>query len=264
MEILNKGEYTGEIVSQLVVEGSIITNTHYSIKKNNPDWHYHENLHICFVFEGGKAETKKNTLYTQKNGSVFFYHSEEKHRWISPNPVSKSANIEISTDFLKKYTVSEQDIKDSIQQNVAARTLILKMQHEMLLDDGNSCASIHALLLELISYSKTTQSKDMPHWIVRLTELLHDNWNEPMTLQYMAESIGVHPITISKHFRKFFACTLGEYQRKLKIEKSIQLIKNRDRSLSEIAFHCGFADQSHFIRNFKEMTGFLPKHFQNF
>jgi AraC family transcriptional regulator len=72
-----------------------------------------------------------------------------------------------------------------------------------------------------------------------------------------------HSITISKHFRKYFSCTLGKYLRKLKVEKSIPLIKNSPMSLTEIALHCGFAEQSHFTRSFKQMTSFLPKDFRN-
>ncbi len=264
MFVLNKGEYTGEIISRINIDGSIITNTHYSTKKNNSDWHYHKNLHICFVFQGGKAETRNNTLYTKKDGSVFFYHSEEKHRWISPQLISKSANIEIGSNFLKKYGLSELDIKKAIQENIDAKTLILKMQQEMLINDESCHATIQTLLLELVSYSKNSQPKNTPKWVTILTNLLYDNWNEQMTLTEMATIVGVHPVTISKYFRKYFSCTLGEYQRKLKIDKSIQLIKDSKMSLSEIAFYCGFADQSHFIRNFKKKTGFLPKTFQQF
>tara|TARA_R110002073_G_scaffold123234_2_gene266892 strand:- start:77432 stop:78226 length:795 start_codon:yes stop_codon:yes gene_type:complete len=264
MKLLNKGEYTGEIVSKMTIHDSIVTTTHYSSKENNSDWHSHENLHICFVFQGGKAETKKETSYTQKGGSIFFYHAQEKHRWISPNPVSKSANIEIGHDFLTQYSLKEPEIKKAIQENVSAKTLMLKMQQEMILNESNSYNSLENLLLELVSFSKGSETKKTPAWITSLTELLHDQWNEPMSLHEIALIIGVHPVTVSKFFRKYFSCTLGEYQRKLKIEKSIQLIKESELSLTEIAFLCGFTDQSHFIRNFKKMTGFLPKDFQRF
>lgn len=264
MKLLTKGEYTGEIVSKMMIDDSLVTTTHYSSKENNPDWHYHENLHICFVFQGGKAETKKETSYTQKGGSIFFYHAQEKHRWISPNPVSKSANIEIGSQFLDKHSLKESDIKKAIQDNIDAKSLMLKMQQEMLLNESNSYSSIESLLLELVSFSKKLSPRKTPPWITSLTELLHEHWNEPMSLQEIALIIGVHPVTISKFFRKYFSCTLGEYQRKIKIEKSIQLIKESKLSLTEIAFLCGFTDQSHFIRNFKNMTGFLPKKFQQF
>ncbi len=264
MEILKKGEYTGDIVRLLNIDGSIITNTYYSREKNNPDWHFHENFHICFVFQGGKAETNKSSTYSKKEGSILSYHSGEKHRWISSKSVSKSANIEIGNDFLNKYGLSENSIKENLYKKIDSKSIILKIQKEMLINSDESSVCIHSLLLELVSDSNKPQRRGTPHWILVLNELLHDNWNEQMTLKEMSESIGVHPVTISKYFRKYFTCTLGEYQRKLKIDHSIQLIKNSDMSLSEIAFHCGFADQSHFIRNFKKMTGFLPKHFQKF
>lgn len=264
MKILKQGEYTGDIIRRLNIDGNIITNTHYSTEKNNPDWHFHENFHICFVFQGGKAETNRNSTYSKKEGSIFSYHSGEKHRWISYNTISKSANIEIGDDFFGKYSLSEDSIKENLSKNVDAKAIILKMQNEMMVNSSESPAAIHSLLLELVSDSNESHTKHIPYWAITLNELLHDHWNEQMTLKEMSEAVGVHPVTISKFFRKYFGCTLGEHQRKLRIEQSIQLIKNSNLSLSEIAFHCGFADQSHFIRNFKKMTGFLPKHFQKF
>jgi AraC family transcriptional regulator len=56
---------------------------------------------------------------------------------------------------------------------------------------------------------------------------------------------------------------LGEYLRKLKVQKSIALIKNSELPLTEIAYLCGFSDQSHFTKVFKETLGFLPKEFRH-
>lgn len=263
MFVLNEGQYTGNIVNKVQVEGSIITHTHYSAPNSSPDWHYHQNLHICFVFQGGKSETKKRTLYTQKAGSIFFYHPEEVHRWISPEPISKSANIEISDDFLKKYHLSPANIQMALQKNVDTRALILKMQREMLLAPTDNHTNLLMLLLELVSTPPSVAGSGvLPKWVCLVDELLQDRWNEHLSLHQMASLVGVHPVTISKHFRKYFHCTFGEYQRKLKIDRSIALIKDSDMILSEIAHYCGFVDQSHFIKNFKKRTGFLPKHFQ--
>ncbi|AXT50698.1 AraC family transcriptional regulator [Aquimarina sp. BL5] len=264
MIALHKGEYTGDIIHSTYIEGSTITNTLYAVNKNNPEWHYHENLHICFVFEGGKAETRHQTSYSKKEGSIFFYHSEEKHRWISPLPVSKSANIEIEQGFLQKYNLTEAAIKNAILSNINAKALILKIQNELLVKGNHNHINLQTLLLELVSHQKQKTYTEQPRWVILLNQLLNDSWNESISLQEIAIQVGAHPVTISKNFRKYFHCNLGEYRRKLKIEKSIDLIKNTQLSLSEIAFHCGFTDQSHFIRNFKELTGFLPKDYRKF
>ena len=261
---LLQGEYTGNVIQHLKMDDSIITNTQYAKANNNTNWHYHENLHICFVFEKGKSETLKRTLYTENEGSIFFYHAEEKHRWISPSPVSKSANIEISTSFLKKYNLTEENIYNSLKKNIHAKALMLKIQHEMTSQKTTNIAAISTLLLELTNYDVNTKNYNTPLWVNNLKELLHTYWNTNLSLEFISQKLNIHPITISKNFRTYFNCTLGEYQRKIKIAKSIHLIKNYKMSLTEIAFYCGFADQSHFSRNFKHYTGFSPRHFKNF
>jgi AraC family transcriptional regulator len=44
----------------------------------------------------------------------------------------------------------------------------------------------------------------------------------------------------------------------MRIEKSLSLLPDKNLSLTEIAFDCGFADQSHFLRCFKQITGNTP------
>jgi AraC family transcriptional regulator len=51
---------------------------------------------------------------------------------------------------------------------------------------------------------------------------------------------------------------MGEYIRKLRVEKSFALLAGDDLSLTDIAFACGFADQSHFLRCFKQFGGSNP------
>ncbi|WP_103070438.1 helix-turn-helix domain-containing protein [Aquimarina sediminis] len=264
MTFLNQGEYTGEIIQSHHIDDSIITNTIYTKRKSNPNWHYHENLHICFVYEGGKAQTKHQTTYSKKDGSVFFYHAEELHRWISPTPTSRSANIEIGRSFLKKYNFTEQDIKKAIDTNVNTKAIILRIQKELLCSTHINHVHLQCLLLELVSCQKQKKYLSTPRWVVLLHELLHEKWNEVVSLEEISKYVGAHPVTVSKNFRKYFHCTLGEYRRKLKVEKTIDLIKNTSLSLSEIAFLCGFTDQSHFTRNFKKHTGFLPRDYRKF
>jgi AraC family transcriptional regulator len=87
---------------------------------------------------------------------------------------------------------------------------------------------------------------------------MHDRWNESLSLQVLSDETGIHPVTISYYFPKYFACTFGAYMRKLKVSHALTLMKAGNTSLTSIAYECGFADQSHFIHTFKNLTGFLP------
>lgn len=262
MFVLSKGKSTGKVVNSLDDNGVIISTTHYSVEECGQGLHYHENPHICFLLAGGDMESRNNLSYERKTGDIYFYYAGEEHASISRKSVSKHTNIEFGQAFLKKYNLSESQIERAVKDNLDAKFLILKMQQEMLLDDDCSHPAIQSLLLNLIDYSKNPAHEFVPKWVRRLDDLLNDKWNEQLTLENLSTAVETHPVTISKYFRRYFSCTLGEYLRKLKIGKSLSLIKNSEMSLTEIAFHCGFADQSHFTRNFKEMTGFLPKDFR--
>ena len=259
-QCFKQGQYTGIIEDRVAINGGLVTRTYYT-PNSNPHWHYHENLHIVFVFQNGLSQTKHLSTYTDKKGNITCFHAGEVHRYLSDEPLSKSANIELSSWFLKKYDFSEEAIFDNIKKQKAAKSIMLNIQSELISKDVNLRENILALLLEFISKPNSI-SLSTPKWIILLEELLHDNWNRDYSLDQLSEILNIHPVTISKHFKKYFGCTLGRYRRKIRIEKSIDLIKYSGWSLSEIAHYCGFSDQSHFIRNFKAQTNLLPNFYK--
>ena len=117
--------------------------------------------------------------------------------------------------------------------------------------------------LNLVHRAQKLQQKErLPSWVKTIRALLQDRCTEKITLQELAAVADVHPVTISKYFPAYFSCTLGDYMRKLNVEKALRLIKDPGVSLSGVTYACGFADQSHFIRTFKHYTGFLPAAYQ--
>jgi AraC family transcriptional regulator len=262
MFALGTGESSGKIVKSFSNGGAIVSAAHYSVEECSQGMHYHENPHICFLFQGGDVESRRNRSYERQTGDVFFYFAGEKHGSVSRRKLSKHLIIEFGNDFRERYNLAETQIERAVRDNLDAKFLMLKIQQELLIEDDCSPAAMQTLLLNLFDFSDKTAHKFMPQWARRLEDLLDEKWNEPITLEELSAILETHPVTISKNFRRYFSCTLGEYLRKLKISKSLALIKNSEMSLTEIAFHCGFADQSHFTRNFKEMTGLLPKDFR--
>ncbi|MEO1655562.1 MAG: helix-turn-helix transcriptional regulator, partial [Bacteroidota bacterium] len=75
----------------------------------------------------------------------------------------------------------------------------------------------------------------------------------------LAQELQLHPVSISKYFSKYRSSTLGDYMRKLKVDRAVRLLLNSSQSLAEVAYACGFSDQSHMTRLFKTYIGFSPK-----
>ncbi|HYE74993.1 MAG TPA: helix-turn-helix transcriptional regulator, partial [Blastocatellia bacterium] len=185
------------------------------------------------------------------------------HRNLNTLHPSKNLNIEIEDTFFSNYSLNPAIFDDLAVESAAVKLSMLRVYRECISDDVYSCTVIHSMLLDLIvSHRREKRSGEHPKWVSTVKEIIHDRWNENISLKELSHLANVHPVTISKNFSKYFSCTLGEYLRRVKIEKSLYLISQTEQALTEIALQCGFADQSHFIRTFRAMTGFLPKHFR--
>lgn len=258
---LEKGQYTGEIGEIQFFTGITLGTTSYVDFTEESSMHYHQNPHISLLLTGGHIEKRSKTSFKRNPGDVLFCHAGESHQFITEES-SRNLNIELDEDFLKEYEISENEIEHALSHNLDTKLQILKMFAECKNKDEDTETSVQMLLLDLIKTSRKEKAASKPQWIDKLLCILQDNWNEALTLKELAFMLQVHPVTLSKYFSKYFSCTLGEYRRKLRISKSIALLKNSSRSITEIAYECGFFDHSHFTRNFKEMTGFSPKKFQ--
>lgn len=257
---LNKGIYSGNVQELKEHAGFITSKTVYE-GDYHADFHYHENPHLSFILQGGNFEYKNGKASVRNAGEVLFYRSGELHKTLPTIAKTKNLNLEIDTDFLKNNLLSEPDLYDVICNRQDSRLFMLKIHAEIHFNDSLTEISIHAALL---SYIKAFKPQDLStaKWGIQLKEILNEEWNQNHSLSELSGILGVHPVTISKYFAKNFGCTFGEYVRKLRIQKSLELIKCTNYSLTEIAYLCGFADQSHFLRVFKFYTGMNPKYFQ--
>lgn len=234
-------------------------------QRQNPsnDWHSHRNPHLSFILKGGNVERRRRTVTDCLPGQLLFYHPGELHQNVNVLYPSKNFNVEMGETFFSKYDLSADDIDASIAASPGAKFTMLRIYKATLDRGGDAGLEIHSLLLSLLFEGEKEGSKAVPSWAGRVVETVNDRWDENLSLLELSREAGVHPTTISKHFPRYFSCTLGEYVRRLRVEKALVMIKRSNRPLTEVAHRCGFADQSHFTRVFKETTGLLPKSYRN-
>ncbi|MCB2406674.1 chromate resistance protein ChrB domain-containing protein [Hymenobacter lucidus] len=105
------------------------------------------------------------------------------------------------------------------------------------------------------------QSSLPPAWAGQLRELIQDHLDTNLSLRLTdaADTLQVNPTYLSREFARYFDnLSFGEYIRKLRIDKALQLLDTTSYPLAEIAYLTGFSDQSHFTRIFRQHTGQSP------
>jgi len=101
--------------------------------------------------------------------------------------------------------------------------------------------------------------KKTPGWVTELKQIIQDQVDTNLSLTNISKSLDINPSYLSREFSRYFDnLSFGEYIRKLRIEKAIELIRDNKYSLTEIAYLTGFSDQSHFTRIFKQHTNKSP------
>lgn len=113
--------------------------------------------------------------------------------------------------------------------------------------------AIHTFINEKSEYKKT------PAWAKELKEIIQDHIDTNLTLKELSKNVDIHPAYLSREFSKYFDnLSFGDYIRKMRIEKAVELLNTTEHSLTEIAYLTGFSDQSHFTRIFKLVTSKNP------
>lgn len=261
MQLLPTATYLGNNLTSRHTNGIWTSLTTYSQETlPNVSLHAHENPHITMLLAGATLEKRQQSECYRQAGEAVFFHAGEPHQNSKTVLGSRNFNIEFTADFFEAYELTEDCICHAVSKNPLAATAFLRTYRQLLHDD-NAGDSITMAVLGLL-IGRENGSNQRPRWVGQISDLLHDRWNEPVSLRELSLETGTHPVTISKYFSRYFGCTLSEYVRKLRVMNSIALIKNTPYKLTRIAHESGFTDQAHFTRAFKQITGFLPKEYR--
>ena len=89
------------------------------------------------------------------------------------------------------------------------------------------------------------------------------NYNKETTLDAVAEHVHLNPSYFSTMFKKETGVGFSDYLNIVRIEKSKNLLRERQYSIMDVALMVGFEDRSYFSRVFRKVTGITPKEYRN-
>lgn len=106
------------------------------------------------------------------------------------------------------------------------------------------------------------ESGTAPRWLRIVREAIDDSGLAPPRVRALAAAAGVHPVYLARQFRRFYGCSVSEYLRQRRLQRTAELMTSSDDSLSSVSYIAGFADQAHMCRVFRASTGITPGAFR--
>ncbi len=229
--------------------------------------HCHSNAYLSFILSGTYREKYGERECICREGALRFLPPSELHE----NDYGTGARcllVKIAPSALDRLGEHSPVLSSPGEvQGLASTWLANRLYREFTAEDDVAPLAMEGVLLEILAESARAigegSAAHAPAWLRRVREALDDTYLQAPSLADLAAIADVHPVHLSREFRKHYQSTIGEFIRKRRIEHACHLLAKSDTALSEIALACGFSDQSHFCAMFKAHTGLTPAKFRD-
>ena len=105
-----------------------------------------------------------------------------------------------------------------------------------------------------------SKSKEQHRAIIKARQFIEANYTSRFSLEDLAKEVYLSKFHLLRLFKQEIGLAPFTYQLQLKLNEARKLIFKK-KSLTEVAYELGFADQSHFINTYKKYTELTPGDF---
>ncbi len=252
------------------------------------DEHWHENIQIWYTISGEYMHKINGIWFKQTPGSVIIVHPYSLHQIDSTksnldelNVISMSVpremfleeNVPFSThsyalssfDFLSIAASLQISGNDKNRADVLTSDCLSEFFRQRDMDIRKIFLGVAAFLeicarqnASPFSRKEIINAKTKFECVDNALSYIFENSAEPITLEQISREAMMSQRSFTSAFSEIVGRTCHSYVMATRMCNALNLMKNSDCSLDEIAERCGFYDRTHFIRLFRNRFGTTP------
>jgi AraC-like DNA-binding protein len=166
-----------------------------------------------------------------------------------PNKVmieSFSINEHINNSFRSfiPYIIDKKSLPDNVLENKFKELLFNVFSHP-------ENKHILAYILRFVEQNKT------PIW-----EIMEANYMYDLNIQDYANIANRSLSAFKRDFKKYYKTSPGKWLTSRRLKRAKTMLQTGNKSITQVAFDCGFNNSSHFSRVFKETFNISPSGFK--
>lgn len=148
-------------------------------------------------------------------------------------------------------------IKDEQKLDEAIDTISIHSKEQIL-----AFASIVDICAKYLTLTNRIEAKNK-NLAEEIKQYIMQNYQQDITIDHLCSYFYCSKATLINHFKKVYHQTVHQYLLEYRLKQSMKLLKNKQLTIQEIAFQCGFKDSNYFSKAFKKYTGQSSRHFKN-
>ncbi len=254
-------------------------------------WHYHHKLELSFVTEGKGKRIVGDSIEDFYPGDLILIGAKIPHVWIAEKNEFgsetarslESVYLQFGQDILPKeilklpelvhvkkaLELSERGVHITGDTLNEVSRLMLELPYidnftrmiyfyQIMNAIGKSSTNILLASAEYVARKFTSPNER----ITKVHEYLMSNFHEEVNLEEIAQLVHMAPGSLCRFFKTEMGMTIFDYLNKIKVDYACSLLLNRELSIADIAYDCGFNNLSHFNKQFKKNINITPSQYR--
>ena len=245
------------------------------------NWHWHREFQFCLVTAGTVEFYVQGQQLPLKPGQGLFINSNILHMARPLCPDAAYCCVDVLPALLGSFPGSILDTalvtplsmdsslpflpltggEDGSQRGLQLLRQVRQVYEEAPPGYQLAATGLLMALLQVVLALGSGGSAPVPEDFSQLRSVLafiHGHFSEKLPLAQCAALANLSPSEFSRRFKRTMHCTLTDYIRQVRIQHSAALLLDPARSISQIAYECGFSTTSYFISQFRQATGLTP------
>ena len=248
---------------RLYPDHSLVWVGKYRDLKNISHWHFDHELAVC---EGGEALISLNQeSYTLQKGQCIYLRGQSVHSILSVPGTTLYVSL-FSDDLLRRitdnYCLASPVFADNLHVlETLERIRVAGFKKERFYDEFSN-ALMQQLIAEVFSVLEIQASSVMTSAATERYKMLLYDIDENAEIYSFSRAVDYMNMSeayFSRFFKRISGMTFSMYLNHIRVNRAIDLIKNTDLSMTEIAMKCGFETIRNFNRVFRQVTGYAPR-----
>ncbi|WP_018758301.1 AraC family ligand binding domain-containing protein [Paenibacillus terrigena] len=242
------------------------------IMQNFPN-HFHDYYVIGFIEQGKRHVICNNEEFIVNSGDVVIFNPHDPHACAQIDGRSLDyRSLNIQPEVMRQYVMEitgtarfPRFTKVVIYHSELADSL--RDLHRMICDEQPDFKKeeLMMLLIEqlLTDYSDVEtlgHDRELSAEIIAVSAYIDANYMRNIKLDQFSQLTGLSKYYLVRSFTREKGISPYSYLETTRINNAKRLLES-GVSPSEVAFLCGFSDQSHFTKFFKKLIGLTPKQY---
>lgn len=255
----------------------------YKVKRDGSqgrqDAHMHPYYEIFYLINGDCTFFVNHNVYKLNKGDLVIIPKEDIHRSTYPERgYSERFVLSFKDNNLEwiEELIGQDTVMDSLKQGVISipekrrdyvEGLLNKMLFESQGQDMLSEAFIKASFLEFLLFiircqrfeQNVIKEIDVDNLMIQeIATYIYDNYDKKISLDDISTKFHISRSYLSKKFKAVTGFGFKEYLINIRIKQACTLLLDTSKSITDIAFECGFNDSNYFGDAFRNVKGVSP------